>query len=226
MLVNVCMERVARLRLSSRWLLRANGRVTVNIGQSSNSRGATSPQHDDEYFANYLSILLNWVFCSTRGCSCSKWDKYFANYFCQLALPPDHQPIRREIIRHAFSREQLERGGKLSPQSAIIQLLLDQLHPALRQCNVQLPDFVQTVLQLPASRQCIALHCNVIVQPPDFVQTVLQLPALRLCTVYLSGLVAAAKVLQDFETKIKLNEGNAEQLAFCFWPPLIVFPCQ
>ena len=132
--MNVCMERVARLR--SRWLLRANGQVTVNIGQSSNSRGAPSPQHDDEYFANYLSILLNWVFCSTRGCSCSKWDKYFANYFCQLVLPPDQQPIRREIIRHAFSREQLERGGKLSRQSAIIHLLLDELHPASRLCTL------------------------------------------------------------------------------------------
>ena len=139
--MNVCMERVARLR--SRWLLRANGRVTVNIGQSSNSRGVLLPNMTSilliiwvfcqlfDHFANYLSILLK-----QQGCSFSIWDEYFANYFCQLALPPDQQPIRREIIRHAFSREQLERGGKLSRQSAIIQLLLDELHPASRLCTL------------------------------------------------------------------------------------------
>ena len=139
--MNVCMERVARLR--SRWLLRANGQVTVNIGQSSNSRGVLLPNMTSilliiwvfcqlfDHFANYLSILLK-----QQGFSFSIWDEYLANYFCQLALPPDQQPIRREIIRHAFSREQLERGGKLSRQSVIIHLLLDELHPASRLCTL------------------------------------------------------------------------------------------
>ena len=82
--MNVCMERVARLR--SRWLLRANGRVTVNIGQSSNSRGVLLPNMTSilliiwvfcqlfDNFANYLSILLK-----QQGCSFST--------FCQLFLP-------------------------------------------------------------------------------------------------------------------------------------------
>lgn len=154
--MNVCMERVARLR--SRWLLRANGRVTVNIGQSSNSRGVLLPNMTSilliiwvfcqlfDHFANYLSILLK-----QQGCSFST--------FCQLFLPAGSAAGSAadqtgNYKTRFFSRTTWARWEAFPPVCNHSTSSWWAASSFQTMYIVQLPDFVQTVLQLPASRLC------------------------------------------------------------------------